>query len=133
MHSVFIAFLVGIACLDILRHKIYNVSLILLLILGTVAHLMHFHFSNLIFALLFSIALGLMRAGGGDIKFALIALPFFLPLGAISQYLTYFAIIAAAQLVVQGTYLYFFKRISFKSHYLALGPALTGALALALS
>ena len=107
--------------------------MVILFITGAGTGLLDFQLSNFVFAFIFTFALIAMKAGGGDIKFALIALPFFLPKNAISQYLTYFAIVAATQLLIHWTYLYFFKKSTYKSHYLALGPALAGALALVLS
>lgn len=130
MQQFFLLLLLAISILDIYKHKIHNLSLLVLILIGIFAGLNHFHFAHLFFSFGFAILLMMMRAGGGDIKFAILILPIFLPPDSLGRYLIAFSIIAACQLLIQGTYLYFFRRISLKSQHLALAPALAGALAL---
>ena len=119
-----VATLLVITAVDLRFHRIHNVSIAILIFESLAMHKLHVTSFGLIFSFAFAALLFLVRAGGGDIKFAIFILGGLIPSGSNGKYLQFFLLLATIHLVI-----HFLITHRFSGH-LPLAPALAGSLAL---
>mgnify|MGYP006947913127 CR=1 FL=1 len=113
--------LLAIVALDIRFHRIHNISIAIVLIESIQMHKFHLTVSGLIFALTLSLLLFFVRAGAGDIKFAILVLSGLISSDSFGRYLQSFLLVASIHLLIH------FSITRRFSGYLPLAPALAGS------